>query len=155
MQKNEKFSEGLKTCNVCREKARRYQQTHKEDRNRRSKEYQQQHVEKVQEWRQTHMSKVKEEVITCEVCNYEIKKYKKAQNKKSQTHQYNLKKLEDPDVESDVLKPDAIKRIDGKERYFCETCRFVYLPCMWKQHFEKQQHLMFVKKQQEELVDEQ
>ena len=90
------------------------------------------------------MSKVKEEVITCQVCNYETKKYKKAQHEKLQTHQYYLKKLEDLDFESAVSKPDAIKIIDGKEPYFCKTCRFVYLPCMWKQHFDKQQHLMFV-----------
>ena len=82
MQKIEKFSEGLKTCNDCREKSRRYQQTHKGDRNKRSKEYQQQHPEKVQEWRQNHMSKVKEEVITCEVCNYETKKIQESATRK-------------------------------------------------------------------------
>ena len=140
MQKIERFSEGLKTCNVCREKA--------DDTSK--------HIRKIetddprntnQEWRQTHMSKVKEEVITCKVCNCEIKKYKEAQNEKSQTHQYNLKKLEDPGFESDAPKPNAIKLIDGKERSFGKTCRLVYLPFMWKQYFEKQQRSMFVKKQ--------
>ena len=106
-------------------------------------------------WRPNCREIKQEEVITCEVCNYEIKKFKKAQHEKSQTHQYNLKKLEDPDFESDAPKPDAIKIIDAKERYFCKTCRIVYLPCTWKQLFEKQQHLVFVRKQQEEVVDEQ
>ena len=90
MQKLEKFSEGLKTCNICREKRKRFNEKHKQE-------------------NANKFSQIKEEVITCEVCNYENKKYKKAQHEKSQTHQYNLKKLEDPDFESDVSKPDAIK----------------------------------------------
>ena len=57
-----------------------------------------------------YRAKIKDEVVTCPVCNYE-KKYKQAQHEKSQTHQYYLQKLNDPDFEKDVPKPDKIRVI--------------------------------------------
>ena len=43
------------------------------------------------------MNKVRSEIVTFTICNYDIKKYKLKQHGESQTHQYNMKKLEDPD----------------------------------------------------------
>ena len=141
MQKIEKFEENYKTCNVCREKAKRYGQTHKQQIAEQKREYRAQNPEKVKEWRRNHLNKIKDEVVMCPVCNYEIKKYKQAQHQKSQTHQYYLQKLNYPDFEKDVPKPDKIREINGKEHYCCNTCRSSYLPPMWSRHFNKPPHL--------------
>ena len=103
--------DGFLTCNWCRESQRRYR------------------------------AKFKDEVVTCPVCNYEIKKYKQAQHEKSQTHQYYLQKLNDPDFEKDVPKPDKIRVIDGKEHYMCNKCNSGMIACMWARHFNKPPHL--------------
>ena len=141
MQKLEKFEENYKTCNVCREKGKRYGQTHKQQIAEQKREYRAQNPEKVKEWRQKRFNKIKDEVVTCPVCNYEIKKYKQAQHEKSQTHQYYLQKLNDPDFEKDVPKPDIIRVVDGKEHYMCNKCNSSMLPCMWARHFNKPPHL--------------
>ena len=141
MQKLEKFEENYKTCNVCREKGKRYGQTHKQQIAEQKRDYRAHNPEKVKEWRQNHFNKIKDAVVTCPVCNYEIKKYKQAQHEKSQTHLYFMQKLTDPDFEKDVPKPDKIREINGKEHYCCYTCRSSYLPQMWSRHFNKPPHL--------------
>ena len=82
--------------------------------------------------------------MTCPVCNYEIKNYKQAQHEKSQTHQYYLPKLNDPDFEKDVPKPDVIRVFDEKEHYMCNKCNSSMLACMWARHFNKPPHLKLV-----------
>ena len=143
-QKLERFEEGYKTCNTCREKAKRYQQKHKEDIRQQKREYRANNPEKVRELGRNHRNKIKDEMITCPVCKYEVKKYKKAQHEKSQTHQYYLRKLEDPDFEKDLSKPDLIKMVDGKEHYYCHACKLGMLACMWRSHCEKPYHKLKV-----------
>ena len=103
--------DGFLTCNWCRESQRRCR------------------------------AKIKDEVVTCPVCTYERKKYKQAQHEKSQTHQYYLQKLSDPDFEKDVPKPDKIRAVDGKEHYMCNKCNSGMIACMWARHFNKPPHL--------------
>ena len=103
--------DGFLTCNWCRESQQRYR------------------------------AKIKDEVVTCPVCNYDIKKYKQAQHEKSQTHQYYLQNLNDPDFEKDVPKPDKIRVVDGKEHYVCNKCNSGMIACMWARHFNKPPHL--------------
>ena len=122
MQKIEKFEENYKTCNVRREKAQRRQQRHKERLNEQKEEYHANNPEKVKERRHNRFNRIKDEVVTCPVCNYETKKYKQAQREKSQTHQYCLQKLNNPDFVKNVPKPDIIRLIDGKEHYMCNKC---------------------------------
>ena len=38
---------------------------------------------------------MKDEIITCPICKYDIKKYKMSQHEKSQNHQNNVKQIED------------------------------------------------------------
>ena len=59
MQKIEKIEENYKTCNVCREKAERYGQTHKQQIAEQKREYRAQNPEKVKEWRQNRLNKSK------------------------------------------------------------------------------------------------
>ena len=141
MQKLEKFGENYRTCNVCREKGKRYGQTHKQQIAEQKREYRAQNPEKVKEWQQNRFNRIKDEVVVFPVCNYEIKKYKQAQHEKSQTHQYYLQKLNNPDFEKDVPKPDKIRVIDGKEHYMCNKCNSGMIACMWARHFNKPLHL--------------
>ena len=96
MQKIGKFNDNHKTCNVCREKAQRLQQRHKDRLNQQNKEHKASNPEKVKEWTQNRFNRIKDEVVTCPVCKYEIRKYKQAQHEKSQTQQYYMQKLTDP-----------------------------------------------------------
>ena len=79
-------------------------------------------------------NEIRNEMVTCKICNYDIKEYKLKQHEHSQTHQYNMKKL-DPDFEKDVPKPDKIRVVNGKEMYECNTCRSIMLLCVWSKHF--------------------
>ena len=94
MQKLEKFEEGYKTCNTCREKKVRLYQRDPEKHNERTNNYKANNPEKVKEWRQNRMSRIKDEIFTCPVCNYEIKKYKFKQHEQSQIHQKSLKQMQ-------------------------------------------------------------
>ena len=125
MQKVEKFDEGYKTCNVCREKKELYRENN---------------PDKGKECNQNRMNKVRDEIVTRTVCNYDIKKCKLKQHEQSQTHQYNMKKF-DPDFEKDVPKPDKIRVMNGKEMYECNTCRSTMLPCVWSKHFNQAMHI--------------
>ena len=102
-QKIEKFGEGDKTCNTCRAKNKRYQEikseTAREHERATKAEYRANSPEKVKEWRQNRMNRIKDEIFTCPVCNYDIKKYKLKQHEQTQTHQNNMKQKEDTTTE--------------------------------------------------------
>ena len=40
--------------------------------------------EKVKEWRQNRMNRIEDEMFTCPVCNYDVRKQKKSQHEESQ-----------------------------------------------------------------------
>ena len=141
MKEIELFEKGYRTCNTCRENSKRYQERHREQISIQKKEYREQNKEAIQEKNRKQFLKNKDEIISCPVCNCDIKKYKKSQHEKSQTHQRNIKKLEDPDFENDLPKPDLIKIVDGKEHYYCHACRNGMLACMWRSHCEKPYHI--------------
>ena len=97
-QKIEKFEEGYKTCNTCRAKDKRHRENKSETARQHERaikaEYRANNQEKVKEWRQNRMSIIKDEIFTCPVCNYDIKKYKLKQHEQSQPHQNNLKQMQ-------------------------------------------------------------
>ena len=112
----------FKTCAVCRERGRQNHMSNREERNGRRKlhhEANKEHdrerwqnyyaekkdiinqqkrtdrannPEKYKEQKARYNEKVRDIVITCPLCCYDIKKYKKSQHEKSQIHQ---KKLEE------------------------------------------------------------
>ena len=92
--KVEKFEEGYKTCNTCRAKEKRYQERNKEKIAERKKAYTEKHKEHIKEREHQRFLDNKDEIITCPICKYDIKKYKKSQHEKSQTHQRNLKHMQ-------------------------------------------------------------
>ena len=71
----------------------------------------------VRPWQQNRFIRAEDEVVTCPVCIYEIATCNQAQHEKSQTHQYFLQKLLDPDFETEVPKPDKIGERNGKQHY--------------------------------------
>ena len=108
----DEFNNTNKSCNSCIQ-------------NR--KEYFKNNPEKVKETR----LKSQETVITCPVCNYDIKKYKKSQHEKSLIHKYySEKKLNNEEPE----RPDKIHILEGNEHFHCATCNVNVLPCMWVAH---------------------
>ena len=77
--------------------------------------------------------KVTVEIFTRSICNYDVKKYNLKQHEQSKTHQYNLKRLHDPE-EKDVPKPEETRVMNGNEMYECNTCRSTMLRCKWSKH---------------------
>ena len=85
------FEGSFKTCNVCREKGLNRYYRLREHYLELKKDYRQNHKEEIAEKHKDYFQSIKDTVITCPICNYDIKKYKKSQHEKSQTHQNNLK----------------------------------------------------------------
>ena len=113
----------FKLCEKCREYARQYHMANRDRKNERRKQHHEQNKEhdkerwaryyaekkdeinerrqadrannpeKYREQAKKYREQVKDIIITCPVCNYDIKKYKKSQHEKSQCHQDNLKKI--------------------------------------------------------------
>ena len=110
-QKIEKFDEGYKTCHFCRAKDKRQRENKSDvarEHERATKaEYRANNPEKVKEWRQNRMNRIKDEIFTCPICNYDIKKYKLKQHEQSQTHQNNLKQLEEKTEQTTTRKTFA------------------------------------------------
>ena len=138
-QKIEKFDEGYKTCNTCRAKAKRQRENTSEtarEKERATKaEYKANNPEKVKQWTQNRMNRIKDEIITCPICKYDIKKYKLKQHEQSQTHQYFMSKADDPEFEKNVPEPDKIILEDGRPFYHCNTCKDNFYPFRWAKHF--------------------
>ena len=89
--KIEKFEGDFKTCNVCRKKGLNRYHRLREHYLELKKDYRQNHKEEIAEKQKEYFQSIKGIVITCPICNYDIKKYKKIQHEKSQIHQNNLK----------------------------------------------------------------
>ena len=116
------------TCNKCLDKWKRYK-----DKN----------PDKVAKWRntynETHFQKIKGEVYTCPICNYEIKKYKKAQHEKGIGHKYLLELKERGE---EMEKPDRITiDKDGKEWHECLTCKTNMPKHNWAAHLIGSYHI--------------
>ena len=90
----DKFTEGFKSCDRCREKKLKRYHRLRDHYLDLKKEYQQNHKEEIAEKQKAYFQSKKHIVITCPVCNYDIKQYKKSQHEKSMTHQNNLKQSE-------------------------------------------------------------
>ena len=104
--------------------------------------------DKYREKNARYREKIKDIVITCPVCNYDIKKYKKAQHEKSQFHQDNLARQLNPDMEA-LPEPDKIRVINGKEQYYCYACKCSTICWFWKNHVQQQSHIEAIKKRNE------
>ena len=90
----EMFEEGRKNCVKCAEKRRRPKQNNYEyiiELERQIKDYQ--NKGKARESRQRNYQKNKNQTITCPVCHYDIKQYKKAQHESSKGHQFLAEQL--------------------------------------------------------------
>ena len=116
------------TCNKCLDKWKRYKQNN---------------PDKVAEWRQTynmkHFQNIKDEVYTCPICDYEIKKYKKAQHEKGIGHRYLLELKERGE---EMEKPDRIIiDEDGKEWHECLTCKTNMPKHNWAAHLIGSYHI--------------
>ena len=144
MQKIENLKKVTRLATYAEKKEQRRYQRHKDRLNEQNKEYKANNPEKVKEWRQNRFNRIKDEIVTCPVCKCDIKKYKQAQHEKSQTHQYYLQRPNDPDFEKDVPRPGKIRVVDGKELYFCKSCRSEWIPCIWSRPLSKPPHLQQV-----------
>ena len=102
----ETFEEGFATCSRCKKKKLNRYYRLREHYLELKKEYRQNHKEEISEKHKEYFQSIKDVIITCPVCNYEIKKYKKSQHEKSQTHQNNLKRQEHPEEFENEEKPD-------------------------------------------------
>ena len=144
----EAFAEGFLTCTRCRDKEKRRYDRERERLLEQKKEYREREKEHIREKQIEHFQSVKDIVITCPVCNYDIKKYKKAQHETSQFHQDNLVRQLNPDMEA-LPEPDEIRVINGKEQYYCYACKCSTICWFWKNHVQQQSHIEAIKKRNE------
>ena len=172
----------FKTCAVCRERGRQNHMNNRERDNERRKLHHEQNKEhdkerrkhyyeekkdhlnqqrrtdraedpdKYKEQQVRYREKIKDIVITCPVCNYDIKKYKKSQHEKSAFHQDNLARQLNPDMEA-LPEPDEIKVVDGKEQYYCYACKCCMMCWAWKNHVKKQSHIEAINKRNETVKE--
>ena len=92
--KIECFEGDFKTCNVCRKKGLNRYYRLREHYLELKKDYRQNHKEEIAEKHKNYFQSIKDIVITCPICNHDIKKYKNSQHEKSLT-QNNLKQQSD------------------------------------------------------------
>ena len=86
----EAFESGYITCTRCRAKEKRRYDRKRDVILEQKKEYREREKEHISEYNKEYFQSAKDIVITCPVCNYDIKKYKKSQHEKSKFHQDNL-----------------------------------------------------------------
>ena len=73
----------------------------------------------------------------CELCGYDIKKYKKSQHEKTKNHQYFLQKsLNNEELE----RPDRKTIEDGMEYFYCSKCKKRELNYNWYLHLCSEEH---------------
>lgn len=149
----QEFQGENRLCDICLEQCKKYREDNDEKIKQREKEYrmnnQEQIAQKKREYRHEHrdrinarnrenLARIKDDIFTCPVCNYDIKKYKKAQHEKSLAHKYySEKKLNNEEPE----QPDKIQILCGKEHFHCATCNVNTLPCMWVAHLFDKFHI--------------
>ena len=121
------FRNENKSCNMCRDKA-----------NEQKKKYRINNPEKVALQAKKRLDRVRDEVITCPICQYDVKKYKFKQHENSVGHQYLLDMYE---AGEEVDKPDEIETDrQGRVWYKCSACKETMLQCMWGSHIASPNH---------------
>ena len=141
------FTGDNKTCNHCRDKKKAYRERMAQLKAE-AKEQQKEEQEKQQrkETNQKYFQNKKDAIITCPICNYDIKKYKKSQHEKSIGHQH-LSKMKEQGIEVD--KPDRISHVNGITFFDCYACKGSVPQNTWGAHLLWKCHIEGKKKQQE------
>ena len=114
----EHFEEGLKSCNVCRNAKQKWTKNN---------------PEKVKEQRERRKEKYKDKTFYCELCDVEKKLLCKTKHEKTQFHQAQLRRRENPDLPP-LPEPDEIKVVDGKKNYIRKKCKVSMLYYNWESH---------------------
>ena len=103
---------------MLQEKSKNYYAEHKQEINEQHKEYRQ--SEKGHATIKEYRERNKEIMYHCELCDYDIKRYKKSQHEKSKNHLYFLQKsLNNEKLE----RPDKKELFDGIEYFCCLKCK--------------------------------
>ena len=120
----DQFRNANATCNQCRDALN---------------EYRRDNPEKISEWRKRYFAKIKDEVYTCPICDYEMKRYNKRQHERGVGHKHLAELIargEEPE------KPERIIiDKDGVELFKCGTCRLSLMKCEWGAHLIGDYHL--------------
>ena len=97
-----------------------------------------QYKEQCRRQMKAYMEKVTDVMITCPVCNYSIKKYKKSQHEQSKFHQDSLRRQEHLEEYEEENKPDERVVLDDLEYDYCYCCNFHVRPWEWRWHIEEE-----------------
>ena len=144
------FEEGFYTCTRCRDKDKKRYNRKRETILENKKEYREREKAPISKKNKGYFQSMKDIVITCPLCNYDIKNYKKSQHEKSQFHQDNMARQLKPDMEA-LPEPDEIKVVDGgKKKYYCYACKCCMMCWEWKKHVHQQSHIEATKKNEAE-----
>ena len=142
--KIERFEEGFKTCNRCRKNCINHYHRNPEKYAEYKKQFRENCPEQYKEQRRKQgkiqREKIKDVMITCPVCNYSIKKYKKSQHEQSKFHQESLRRQEHPEEYEEEDKPDERVVINDLEYDYCYCCNFRVRPWEWRWHIEEERH---------------
>ena len=121
---------------IMKERWQKYFAEHKHEIYERHKEYRQSEEgqAKNKEYRERH----KEIMYHCELCDYDIKRYKKSQHEKSKNHLYFLQKsLNNEKLE----RPDEKEMFDGIEYFCCLKCNKKEINYNWNLHLRDEEHI--------------
>ena len=153
------FSVRVRICDYCREQNRmkredtkkrwklnnaekvrgysqKYYAEHKQEINEQHKEYRQ--SEKGHATIKEYRERNKEIMYHCELCDYDIKRYKKSQHEKSKNHLYFLQKsLNNEKLE----RPDEKEMFDGIEYFCCLKCNKKEINYNWNLHLRDEEHI--------------
>ena len=148
------FSVRVRICDYCREQNRmkredtkkRWKLNNAEKVRGYSQKYLEKNKDEINEWKREYrqseegQAKIKEYhliVYHCELCDYDIKRYKKSQHEKSANHLYFLEQsLENKKLE----RPDKKEMYYGKEYFCCLKCNKQELNYNWHLHLRNEEH---------------
>ena len=123
-------------CNICCDSSKRYRDNNKE------KERLRKNTDKAKESRKKYVEKIKDEIYTCPLCKYDIKKYKKWQHEQSLGHKYLKEKMEKGE---ELEPPDKIFLYNGVKNFQCKLCNTCTLEKEWASHLASKCHAHFTK----------
>ena len=118
------------------EKKKAYDQKYREQNADKIRERNKQYRES--ERGQARLKEYQQIVYHCELCDYDVKKYKKSQHEKSKNHQYFLQKsLNNEELE----RPDRKEMCCGVEYFCCDRCKWQAMNYDWHLHVSSEMHI--------------
>ena len=139
------FSVRVRICDFCREnnkikrieRQKQWKLNNPEKLKAYAQTYKNANADSIKEKKNQYSQDYRQHTLHCELCGYDIKKYKKSQHEKTKNHQYFLQKsLNNEELE----RPDRKTIEDGMEYFYCSKCKKRELNYNWYLHLCSEEH---------------